>query len=374
MATTITEINTSKQLNEFIAFQRQLYKGNDCYVPPLDSREKAFFNRNNPMAENCEFKLWIAKNDKKTVGRIAGIINHNYNKEKSLKQARFSHFDSINNTSIAQQLLATAEDWAKSKGMTSVIGPFGFTNLDKHGILVEGFNILSCQSSNYNYPYYQELIESYGYTKEVDWVERTVIVPEEEPPKIKQFSEIISKRYSLKKADLSNKKRIEELAPKIFDVYNDAYADLYGVSTLNERQKEHLIKSFIPMVNPDLVCVVVDKDDNIVGFSITIMSLSRSLQKANGRLFPFGFIHLMNNKKNNCIIDTALLGVHHDYQRKGVNAMLFHELNKGVKKHNVNRMETTQSLESNQSIRNILNTYFEMDENRRARLYIKSLA
>ncbi len=373
MAIIISEAKTTKDIKSFVKFQRKLYKDNAYYVPPIDRLERNFFSSKNPMAEDCEFKLWIARENKKIVGRIAGIINHKYNSDQGKKQVSFTHFDCINNKTVAHQLFETVEDWAKTKGMNRIIGPFGFNNLDQHGLLIEGFDIMPCKSSNYNFPYYQELVESYGFSKEIDWVERTVTVPDEEPPKIKQFSNLIAKRYSLHTVNLSTKKDVKDLAPKLFDVYNQVYAKLYGVSQLNERQKQHLIDVFIPLVDPDLVCIVQDKEDNIVGFCITMMSLSRTMQKMKGRLYPFGFYHFLRHKKNNHIVDTVLLGVHPDHQGKGVNALLFHEINKGIRKYDITQMETTQSMESNDPIRNILNAYFEMDENRRARLYKKEI-
>lgn len=368
----ISEVKTKKDLKQFVTFQRQLYKGNSFYAPPLDRMEKSLFSSKNTMAEGCLSKLWIAKENNKIVGRIAAIINPKFNTEQKVEQARFSHFDSINKQEVAHALFQVAEQWAKAQKMKEIIGPFGFNNLDKHGMLVEGFNELSCQSSNYNYPYYQELVESYGFKKRHDWVERSITIPNETPEKIKRFAKILRERSALKALDLSDKNILKDYTPRILELYNETYAKLYGVSPLNEKQKEHLLKSFIPMLDTDLVCVIVDTDDNIVAFGITMLSLSRSLQKANGRLLPFGFFHLMNNKKNNPILDLLLIGIHPDYQRKGVNALIFDEIHKGIYKNGITTMETTQNLDSNQSIQNLWAAYDSV-LNKRARLFEKAL-
>lgn len=369
----ITEVKSKKDLKDFITFQRKLYKGSDNYVPPLDRMEKAFFSHENPMAEECVSKLWLAKKDQKIVGRIAGIINHRFNKNQNSKQVRFSHFDAVDDKQVSHALFQKVEEWAREQQMQELIGPFGFNNLDKHGLMVEGFEELACQSSNYNFPYYQKLVESYGFKKRHDWVERRITIPAQEPEKIERFSKVLVERNGYKALDLSNKKTLAAYTPRILDLYNETYAQLYGVSPLNEKQKQHLLKSFISMLDTDLVSVVIDAQDKLVAFGITMMSLSKSLQKANGKLFPFGFYHLMNNKKDNHILDLLLIGIHPDYQRKGINALIFHEVHKGMKKNHIKFIETTQNLESNVSVQNLWKDY-ESVLHKRARLYEKQLS
>lgn len=372
MGISISEVRSKKDLRSFVTFQRQLYKGNTCYVAPLDRMEKEFFSSGNPMSEGCISKLWLAKEGKKVIGRIAAIINPTYNTQQNIQQARFSHFDCINDKDVAHQLFHIAESWAKEQQMHEMIGPFGFNNLDKHGMLVEGFEILSCQSSNYNFAYYQDLVESYGFRKRHDWVERTITIPANEPEKISRFANLLRERSAFRTVDISDKNILKKYTPRILDLYNETYAKLYGVSPLNEAQKEHLLKSFIPMLNTDFVSVLVDENDKIVAFGISMLSLSKSLQKANGRLFPFGFLHLMRNKKNNYILDLLLIGIHPDFQRKGLNAIIFNEIYKGITKHNIKTIETTQNLDSNKAVQNMWSDYDSV-LNRRARLYEKEL-
>jgi len=368
----IIEVKSKRELMQFIRFQRQLYKGNPYFVPPLERMERTMFSPQNVMAEACDYKLWMVKEGKTILGRIAGIINHHFNKDQKIKQARFTHFDCVERQEVAQLLLSTVEQWAQQQGMEEFIGPFGFNNLDKHGLLVEGFEVLACQSSNYNYPYYAQFIENYGFTKRHDWVERSITIPEKAPDRITRFAKVLRERNALHILDLSDKNTLKEYTPRILDLYNETYAKLYGVSPLNEAQKQYLLKSFIPLLDTDLVSVVVNEEDQIVAFGITIHSLSRSLQKAQGRLFPFGFIHLMRAKKNNPILDLLLIGIHPDYQRKGLNALIFDDIQKGIYKHKISIMETTQNLESNQDVQNLWADY-ESVLNRRARLYQKKI-
>lgn len=364
----IISVSNKKDLQLFITFQRKLYKGNSYYVPALDGMEREFFSPQNPMSDNCSSRLWLAKKEGKVVGRIAAIINHNFNQEQSIQQGRFTHFDCIDDETIAHQLLSTACIWAQEHGMKEIVGPFGFTNLDKHGMLVEGYQELACQSSNYNHPYYPVYVASYGFRKLHDWVEREIIFPSKIPEKIVKFADLLKERHQLKVLDLSNKKELKLLAPEIFDLYNATYAKLYGVSPLNEKQKDALINSFLPLLNPDFVSVLSNKEGKVVAFGINMLSLSRSLQKANGRLFPLGFIHLMRNGKNNRTLDMLLIGIHPDYQRKGLNAILFNEVARGIQKHGITHLETTQNLDSNKAVLNMWEAY-ENRLHKRARLF-----
>lgn len=365
-------VQSSADLKAFITFQRLLYQNNPNFVPSLDKMDKAFFNPSNPMAEDCDTALWLVKQGKDIKGRIAGIINRNFNASQNKLQSRFTHFDCVEDVAVAHLLFQTAQDWAVSKGMTEMVGPFGFNNLDKHGLLVEGFDELACQSSNYNFPYYRAYVESFGFVKKHDWVERVLKVSNEEPPKIKRFSTLLKERNALSVVDVSSKKIIEAYTPQILDLYNTTYASLYGVSPLNDRQKSHLLKSILSAINADFVSIVVNDQDDVVAFGIAMLSFSRSLQKANGKLFPFGFFSLLRNHKNNRVLDLLLIGIRSDFQRKGLNAIVFSDIYKGILKQGIETIETTQNLDSNKGVQNLWSN-FDSRLHKRARLYIKSL-
>lgn len=368
----IVELDHSFDLKRFVRFQRHLYNGNSFYTPPLDAAEFSKFSLDNPMAKGCEFKLWLAFSNNEILGRICGIINHNFNTDKKIKQARFTHFDCIRHEAVAHELLSTAQEWAIEKGMSELIGPFGFTNLDKHGLLVYGFEELACQSSNYNYSYYQEYVESFGFSKVHDWVEHRITIPRERPAKFAALASVVQKRHKLQVLSVNTSKALSDIAPKVFELYNKCYSKLYGVSPLSEIQVNSLIKDFIPHVNPKFVSIIADAEGSIVGFGITMPSLSQSLQKAKGRLLPFGFLHLMNTARNNHVLDLLLIGIHPDFQRKGVPALIFNELATILYSNKIKYLETTQNLEDNHSILNLWSK-FEHRLHKRSRLYKKSL-
>lgn len=369
---TVHLVKTSKDLSDFIAFQRHLYKGNAYFVPPLEKMEKAFFSSSNAMAEGCDSALWLAKDGKTVVGRIAGIINHPFNSSQKTLQARFTHFDCIDDEAVAHLLLRTAEQWAKDKGMQEFAGPFGFNNLDKHGMLVEGFDELPCQSSNYNYPYYATYVESFGFKKSHDWVERQITIPSSLPPKMERFSKLLKERFKLSVVNVTSKADMKAIAPRMLELYNTTYASLYGVSPLNAKQQKQLLAIMIGGLDPDYLSVVVGENDEVVGFGVAMPSYSRSLQKAKGRFLPLGFYHLLRNSKNNPVLDLLLIGVHPDYRRKGLNAIIFCEIFKAIIKNGIKHVETTQNLESNTAVLNLW-ANFENRLHKRARLYTKDI-
>jgi len=369
---TIEKVTNKRQLNEFIQFYHTLYAGNKYYAPPLDKMERDFFSPKNPMAKDCDVQLWLAKEGITTFGRIAGIINRAYNEKSGERQARFTHFDCLDSQGIASLLLSTVEKWALDKGMKTVVGPFGYNNLDRHGMLVQGFEELACQSSNYNEPYYPKFMDALGYTKRCDWLELQVTVPDEKPERVAKFSKIISEKWGVRTLNIKNHKDIRQYASRIFDLYTNCHTNIYGSVPLDEPQKQKLIKNFISVLTPDFVSVVVNEADEMVAFGIAMMSVSRTLQKANGKLFPLGFLHFLQNSKNNGILDLLLIGVHPDYQKKGVNILIFNDFYQGIVKNKVKIMETTQVLESNHASLNQWSRY-EYKEKKRSRLYEKSL-
>jgi hypothetical protein len=367
----IKEVKSKKDFYRFWNFQLKLYKSNKFFVPPLRYSELKTFMGTNPMSKNCEFKNWLAFEEGKIVGRITGIINNDFNKNNKIKQARFTNFDCYYNQSIANKLFETAEEWATEKGMQEIIGPFGFTNLDKHGMLIEGFDQLACQSSNYNHPYYKDLIESYGFYKKHDWVERKITLPSAEITEFQKFSKLVNEKYKIRSAVIS-KTSLKLYSNEIFDLYNKTYESLYGISLLNNKHKKYLIKNFFGSINLDFVSVLTDNECKVVGFGIGIPSLSKDLQKSKGRLFLF-FIHRLINKTSAIsTLDLLLIGIHPNYQRKGLNALIFNDLTKGIFKNKVRYMETTQNLESNTSVQNLWSR-FESYLHKRSRLYIKEL-
>ena len=287
-------------------FGIDLYKGNPYNVPPLIYDDVNTLNPAvNPAFDFCEAEYFMAYRDGKPVGRIAAIINHNVNRYSKKKDLRFGFFDFIDDMEVSKALLDAAIAWGKEKGMEEIVGPLGFTDMDYEGMLVEGFDQLSTMVTIYNYPYYPQHMEKFGFEKKADWVEFKLGIPDSVPEKHARISEIVKQKYGLKVVKYTNRKKaVREIGRPLFDLVNEAYAELFEFSQLTDRQIDYYIKMYIGMLNLDLLTIIKDSDDNLVGIGVAIPSLSRALQKANGHLFPFGWYHILRalyfNKTDKC--------------------------------------------------------------------------
>ena len=363
------------ELRKFTNFQIKLYDGNPYYVPPLVSDEvQTLTPALNPASDFCEHACFMAFRDGKPVGRIAAIINHQVNNDYKQKNARFGFIDFINDFEVSEVLLRTAEDWARSKGMKKIIGPLGFTDLDQEGMLVEGFEELSTMATIYNYPYYPEHLERLGYKKESDWVEFLMEVPEAIPDKYNRIADIVKRKYKLRVLKYTSRKRIKnEYGKALFHLINDAYKDLYQYSRLSERQIDHYISVYLNLLNLELVTLVVDENDSLVGVGISMPSMSRALQKSKGKFLPLGWYHLLKGLKGkNDRVDLLLVGVKPEYQNKGVNALLFQDLIPYYIKNGFKYAESNPEMETNAKVQSQWE-YFNHRQHRRRRCYYKNL-
>lgn len=368
-------IPTKSNLLKFIKFQIDLYDGNPYYVPPLVLDELATLNPEaNPAFDFCEGQYFMAYRDGKPAGRIAAIINKQINERFGSKIARFGFFDTIDDPDVASALLSAAEDWAREKGMKKIIGPLGFTDLDREGLLIEGFEELSTMATNYNYPYYAELVEKAGYKKDSDWLEFQMTVPEAIPDKFNRIAEIVKRKYGLRVLKYTSRKRVKaEYGRALFHLVNDAYKDLYQYSMLTERQIDKYIEEYINLLNLDLVTLIVDKDDKLQGVGISMPSMSRALQKSKGKFLPFGWIHLLKGLKGkNDRVDLLLVAVSKQYQNKGVNALLFQDLIPQYIKYGFKLAESNPEMENNSAVQNQWEL-FQPRQHRRRRSYSKNL-
>lgn len=328
--TEIREIEpTRSNLRKFTQFQIDLYKDNAYYVPPLVSDDVNTLDpRHNPAFDFCESAYFMAYRDGKPVGRIAAIINRQVNEKEGKKNARFGFVDFVDDREVSAALFKAAEDWARSKGMEALVGPLGFTDLDHEGMLVEGFEELGTMATIYNYPYYPKHLEALGYTQSNEWLEFVMDVPDAIPDKYNRIAEIVKKKFGLRVLKFTSRKKIkEEYGQALFELINEAYADLYGYSTLTPRQIDYYIKQYLSLLNLDLVTLIVDREDKLVGVGISMQSMSRALQKSRGKLLPLGWWHLLKGLKGkNDRVDLLLVAVKPEYQSKGVNALLFQDL------------------------------------------------
>jgi GNAT superfamily N-acetyltransferase len=373
MSVQILEVTTSRQLKAFIRFPDTLYRGNPYYVPALRLDESNTLRRDkNPAFEHCEAKYWLALRDGRIAGRIAGIINRLHLEKWKQPYVRFGWIDFIDDPEVSGALLRAVEAWAKEKGMTAVHGPLGFTDLDREGMLIEGFSELGTLATIYNHPYYPVHMEKLGYSKDIDWMEYEMTVPAEPNETIARIADIALRRYKLKLLDARRKKQLLAYAGDLFQLIDDEYKKLYGVVPLTRKQVDSYIKQYFGFVKPDFVPIVLDSDGRMIAFGITMPSLSRALQKAGGRLFPFGFIHLMRALSRNDRADLYLVAVKSEYQGKGVNAILINRMNQVYNRLGITRAESNPELETNRMVQEQWK-YFEKRQHRRRRFFIRHL-
>lgn len=366
---------TKSNLKKFTQFQIDLYKGNPYFVPPLVSDDVAtLLPAENPAFDFCEAEYYMAYKDGKPVGRIAGIINNQVNEKSGTKNVRFGFIDFIDDPEVSAKLLEAVEKWGKSKGMNKIIGPLGFTDLDYEGMLIEGYEELSTMATIYNYPYYPKHMESHGYEKESDWVEFLMEVPDAIPDKYNRIADIVKKKYGLKVKKYTSRKGIKtEYGQALFQLINEAYKNLYQYSALTERQINHYIDQYLGLLNLELVTLIVDKDEKLVGVGISMQSMSRALQKSKGKLFPFGWYHLLRGLKGKSDrVDLLLVAVHPDYQNKGVNALLFQDLIPYYQKNGYKYAESNPEMETNAKVQSQWE-YFTTRQHKRRCSYAKKI-
>lgn len=319
-----------RNLTTFTRFQIDLYKGNPYFVPPLVIDDvNTLTPSKNPAFDFCECACFMAYDESgKAVGRIVGIINNSVNKRKDALEVRFGWIDFIDSKEVSKALLEAVADWGRSKGMNKIVGPLGFTDLDHEGMLTFGYEELGTMATIYNYPYYVEHIESLGFKPEVEWLEYVMDVPDAIPERYSRIADIVKKKFNLRVVKYTSKKKIKaEYGHALFRLINEAYDKLYGYSPLTDRQIDYYVDQYIPLLDLKLVTLVVDANDNLVGVGLSMPSMSRALQKSGGKLFPFGWWHLLKGLKGkNDRVDLLLVAVKPEFQSKGVNALLFQDL------------------------------------------------
>ncbi len=375
MAIVLREVTSKSELKKFIKFPFSLYKGNDFWVPPLIFDEiKTLSKKKNPAFDFCDAKYWLAYKNDEIVGRIAGIINHNYNTKWNQKSVRFGWIDFIDDEEVSKSLIMQVMNWAKEKGMKKIHGPLGFTDLDGEGMLIEGFNELSTFGSIYNHLYYQNHMEKLGFEKDADWVEYLVnFNPNVEgPEKVSRIAKTVAERNHLHILRVKKAKEMLPYAREIFYLINEAYKNLYGFVELTDKQIDMYVKAYFGFIKPDYVPILLDSNNKVIGFGITMPSLSVAVQKSKGRLLPFGFIHILRAMKNNPNVDLYLTAVKPEWQNKGVNAILINEVNDVFVRNHIQKVETNRELEENSKIQAQWR-FFENRLHKRRRCFKKSI-
>lgn len=377
MAIEIKEIKPVKsQMLKFVHFPIDvLYRDSKCYVPALVSDElTTLLPDKNPAFDFCESVYYMAYRDGKPVGRIAGIINHVVNKRTGKNEGRFGYIDFIDDNEVVDALIDAVTRWAKDKGMDTLTGPLGFTDMDPEGCLIEGFDELGTQATIYNYPYYQKHFERLGFQKDADWIEFKVFVPKEIPEKMQRIADIVKTRFELHTVKFTDRKQlVDTYGNALFKLINEVYDSLFGYCPLTDKQIDHYIKQYLPMLPLDHICVIVDKNETLVGVGISIPSLSEALIKCRGRYLPMGWYHLLRAIHGKpSIVDLMLVAIKPEYQSKGVNALLFTDLIPVFNKNGYEYAETNVELESNQNVQKQWQ-YFDLVQHKRRRAFTKTI-
>ena len=376
MAIIIKKVSSKKELKTFIRFNYELYKGNPYSVPDLyDDMLNTFSSKKNAAFEFCEAEYFLAYKDNKVVGRVAAIINNRANQTWDKKEVRFGWIDFIDDEEVSSALLKAVEDWGKQRGMDTITGPLGFTDMDAEGMLIEGFDQLGTMATIYNYPYYPQHMEKLGFEKDADWVEFKLYVPDQLPEKFVRISEIILQKYKLKIKKLTRKEIKEKhYGQKIFDLINEAYAPLYGFSKMTQGQIDQYVNTYLPLLDLRMVSIVETEDGELVAAGISMASLSKALQKAKGRILPFGWFYLLKALfiKRPKVLDLLLVGVKPEYQSKGVNALLFYDLVPTFKKMGFVYGESNPELEENKKVQAQWSA-FESVQHKRRRAFKKAI-
>ena len=375
----VVEVTTSKQRKAFVDFFYDLYRDSPYAVPYLYLAEKLTLKPgSNPAFEFCEAQCFLAYNDGKVVGRVAAIINHRANDYWKREMARFGWFDFVDDPKVSEALLLAVERWGKGKGMTEIAGPFGFEDMDREGMLVDGFDELSSMYVNYNYPYYPKHMDRLGYRKDNDYVEYRIKVPEVTPEKFARTAKLIKTRYHLEERKFTHREMTKGgKARELFNILNITYGNLYGYSQLSTEQIDTITNNYIKLTDLNLVTCVVDteKDDKMVGFGVSFTSFSEALRHTrNGHLLPFGWWHLLKVMKwhKTPTVDLLLIGVLPEYRVKGANAIIFNDLISWYRRYGFKYAVTGPQMETNKGVLSQWQ-YLESEEIRRHRIYVKDI-
>ncbi|MBK8807710.1 MAG: hypothetical protein IPO21_14140 [Bacteroidales bacterium] len=373
MSVIIKKIESEKDIRLFVDIQFKLYKNSKFWVPPLKKDEiKSIKRETNPSLKDVDFELWIAYKDNEPVGRIGAMIHHKSNQFRNENVARFTRFEFINDIEVSKALIHTAEAWAKAKGADAILGPLGFSNLDHQGMQVEGFEFLPSYASEYHHSYYLEHLTKLGYEKKTDWIEFRVTIPDQIPEKAIKVADSVKERFGMKVLAFNNTKDLIPYGKSLFLLINEAFSELFSFVPFSESSIDYYVNKYLPLLKAKFVKLIIDKDENLVGFIVPMPSLSLAMQKAKGKLFPFGWYHLLNAYKNNDTIDLLLTGIDPKLQGMGYSALLMVETQKTAQENGAKYAETTGIFETNsKAIQHWKN--YEHVQHKRKRCFIKQL-
>ena len=363
----VKEVSGKKELRKFVTFPFSLYKNNPYWVPPIISEELESFNpKKNPVFEHAEARFFLAYSGGEIVGRVAAIINRLEVNQQKIPKMRFGWFDFIDDPEVSRALLHEVEKIGKENELEFMEGPVGFSNMDKVGILTEGYDQMGTMVTWYNHPYYVDHMNAMGFRPEKKFLESYFYTRNAQVDKYHRMAKVIAKRYELTPVNFSSSKEIMPYVNEIFELFNTSYSKLASFVPISDKQIEYFKNKYIRFINPDFIKVVLDKNQKIIAFAITMPSFGKALQKARGRLFPFGFIHLLRARRKSSESIFYLIGVAPDYQKKGVTAIVFDLFHKAFERHGVTKGIITPELEENKNIQLIWDNFQPVHNKRRA--------
>ncbi|MBP5689416.1 MAG: N-acetyltransferase [Bacteroidales bacterium] len=376
MSVTVTRVQNKRSFKQFLHFPIELYKDMPAFVPPLVMDDADTLNpKKNPAYEFCDAALYLAFKDGKLAGRVAAIVNRKANEAWHHDEVRFGWFDFIDDREVSKALLDAVVAFGEERGMTTILGPLGFTDFDPEGMLVEGFEYLSSMALHHNWPYYKDHMEALGFVKDVDWLEYRIYIGESIPEKYTRVAKLVSERYDLHLRKITRREvRKTDIGYRLFDLINETYSSLYNFTVLPKKMVDKYVGFYLGVLDLKFVSLVEDKDGNIVGFGVVMPSITRALKKCKGRLFPFGWFHILKSMywKYEENFEMLLIGVKPEYQKKGVNSIIFVDIMKRLLEGGFVYGESNAELESNLDIRSQWGD-LEVKECKRRRVYKKAL-
>ncbi len=347
----VKQISSKSDILKFVKFQQELYKDNPYYVPPIVKDEASNFDpEKNQVFKNADCWLFLAYREGKIVGRIAALVNYIEIEEQQKRKMRFGWLDMVDDIEVTKALLKKVHDLAAEKELEYVEGPVGFSNMDKAGMLIKGYDQLGTMITWYNHPYYKEHLEQLGYKKSAEWVEYKFVPPSPMPPKYDKFANLVAQRYKLKTLRFKTSKEIVPYVEDMFELLNQSYSQLVTYVPIQQYQIELYKEKYLPFINPDFLELVVGQNGKLVAFAITMPSFSKALQKAKGKLFPFGFIHLLRAKRKSDRAAFYLIGIKPELQGKGVTALMFRNITQNLMDYDIRLCETNPELEDNLAV------------------------
>ena len=375
MSIKVIKVETKAQRREFVKFPLALYRDNPYFVPPLYADEMAMFTDKNAYAGTCESVFFLAERDGKTVGRIQGIIQHQHNELHGEKRIRFTRFDAINDIDVAKALFDALEKYGAEQGLDTVCGPLGYSDLEREGLLIEGFDKLSTFEEQYNFEYYASLIEACGYEKEIDWLEFMLRAPKNKNIMLERVAERaleLSKLHVVDSNTMSKKEYIDRYKDGVFECIDLCYRHLYGTVPFTEEMKKQIIDQFMMVINKKYLIVICDEQDKVVSFALCIPGFGEALQKSGGRLTPAALARMLRLIRKPRVVDLALVAILPEYQSAGVNAVMLHKMTEYLESGEIDHFETNLNLETNVQVLAQWK-YFDAEQHKRRRSYVKKI-